>query len=62
MPKEIEQKLKKAAKKRGFRPGSDKFGAYVYGTLNKIERGNVAPTSGNKKRRRKKPSEMFGSA
>jgi len=36
MPKEIEDKLKKEAKKKGFKEGSKKFNAYVWGTLRKL--------------------------
>jgi len=35
MPKELENKLKLEAIKRGIQPGSKRFGAYVYGTLQK---------------------------
>ena len=40
MPKVIEDKLKLEATKKGFAPKSKKFGAYVYGTLHKIEKHN----------------------
>lgn len=33
MPKALENKLKLEAVKKGFTPGSKRFGAYVYGTL-----------------------------
>lgn len=33
MPKKMEESLKKSAKKKGFKPGSDRFNRYVYGTL-----------------------------
>lgn len=36
MPKEIEQALKKAVKKKSF--GKKRAGAYVYGTMAKIEK------------------------
>lgn len=36
MPKKIERKLKAEAKKKGL--GKDRANAYVYGTLNKIEK------------------------
>ena len=36
MPKALEEKLKRQAKKKGF--GKERTGAYVYGTLNKIEK------------------------
>lgn len=35
MPKELEKRLKKQAKEKGFKPDSDSFNAYVYGTLRK---------------------------
>ena len=34
MPKELENKLKREAKKKGF--GKKRSGAYVYGTLRKL--------------------------
>lgn len=37
MPKRLEQKLEREASKRGFKKGSDRWNAYVYGTLDKIE-------------------------
>lgn len=43
MPKKLERKLKAEAKKRGY--GKKRTGAYVYGTIAKIEH--------NKKRRHK---------
>ena len=36
MPKKIEEKLKKMAKKKGLT--KERFGAYVYGTMSKIEK------------------------
>ena len=36
MPKKLENKLKKLAKKKGLT--KERFGAYVYGTMNKIEK------------------------
>jgi len=36
MPKKIEMKLKKEAKKKGL--GKKRTGAYVYGTLNKMKK------------------------
>ena len=36
MPKTLEAKLKRQAKKKGF--GKERTGAYVFGTLNKIEK------------------------
>lgn len=36
MPKAVENKLKKEAKKKGF--GGKRFDAYVYGTVTKIQR------------------------
>ena len=29
----MEKNLKKEAKKKGFKPGSKRYGAYVYGTM-----------------------------
>jgi hypothetical protein len=36
MPKALEEKLKRQAKKKGF--SKKRTGAYVYGALNKIEK------------------------
>jgi hypothetical protein len=36
MPKEIEDKLKKEAAKKGFKKDSDRYNAYVWGTLRKL--------------------------
>ena len=38
MPKRLEEALKRSARKRGITEGSDRWGAYVYGTLAKIEK------------------------
>ena len=38
MPKVLEKKLMKQARKLGLRKGSSRYGAYVYGTLYKIKR------------------------
>jgi len=35
MPKKVEKKLKAQAAKKGFKKGSKKYGAYVYGTMKK---------------------------
>jgi len=39
MPKKLERILKRAAKKAGLKPGSDRYNAYVYGTLNRVKAG-----------------------
>jgi len=49
MPKEMERKLKASAKKKGFKKGTDKYGKYVYGTMQK--KTDWKP--GKKKRRKK---------
>src|SRR5690348_7467559 len=36
MPKQLENQLKQSAKKQGLKPGSDRYNAYVYGTLHKV--------------------------
>lgn len=38
MPKKLENKLKREAQKHGFKKSSKKYNAYVYGTLNKVEK------------------------
>lgn len=38
MPREIEERLKRSAERKGYKPGSEKYNAYVYGTLDKIEK------------------------
>lgn len=47
MPKEIHDKLEKQAKDKGLK-GTAKD-AYVYGTLNKIEKAHKAKEAGKKK-------------
>lgn len=37
MPKKIEDALKRRAVQKGFKPGSDRYDRYVYGTLAKIK-------------------------
>ena len=37
MPIKTELALKAQALKKGFKPGTPRYNAYVYGTLNKIE-------------------------
>lgn len=46
MPKKLEQKLKREARKDGLRAGSKRYNAYVYGTERKI--------AAAKKRKRKR--------
>lgn len=36
MPKKLERELKQRAVEHGYAPGSDRYNAYVYGTLNKV--------------------------
>lgn len=38
MPRELERVLKRAAAKRGLKPGSQEYRAYVYGTLDKVKK------------------------
>lgn len=38
MPRRAERNLKREAKKHGYKPGSDRYNRYVYGTLGKIEK------------------------
>lgn len=47
MPKELENKLKKQAKKKGYK--GKRFGAYVYGTLQKITNWKPGKKKGKKK-------------
>jgi len=49
MPKALEDKLKHEAAMKGL--SKDRFGAYVYGTMNKIEK--------KKKRKKKSPLERL---
>lgn len=37
MPKKLEEALRKSATARGIKPGTPRYGAYVYGSLRKIE-------------------------
>jgi hypothetical protein len=39
MPKRLEQILKRAAKRAGLKPGSERYKAYVYGTLARLKAG-----------------------
>ena len=41
MPKALKRKLTKSAKKAGLKKGSERFGAYVYGTMDKIEKAKA---------------------
>ena len=41
MPKKVERKLKKVAKKRGY--GKKRTAAYVYGTMRNIKQGTANP-------------------
>lgn len=39
MPREwsaVERRLKRSARKRGLRPGSKRYNAYVYGTMRRL--------------------------
>jgi len=51
MPKKMERKLKKSAKKRGLKKGSDAYGAYVYGTMQ--EKTDWKPHRGKSKKGKK---------
>lgn len=39
MPVKLERKLMREANQHGFKKGTKQYGAYVYGTINKAERG-----------------------
>lgn len=41
MPKAMHRKLARSAKKAGLKPGSERSNAYVYGTMNKIEKAKA---------------------
>lgn len=45
MPIELERKLKRQARKKGF--GKERTGAYVYGTLQKVEEKKKKHNPGN---------------
>ena len=49
MPKKAHEALKKSAAKKGIKKGTPRYGRYVYGTLNKIEKSKKT-----KKPRKKK--------
>lgn len=38
MPKKLHDKLAREAQKKGYKPGSERYKAYVYGTMKKIEK------------------------
>lgn len=40
MPKKLKKKLKTEAIKKGFKPGSKRYNAYVFGTMEKIKKSN----------------------
>lgn len=42
MPIKEEKMLIREARKKGIKKGSDRWGAYVYGTLNKIKKARAA--------------------
>jgi len=39
MPAALHRALAKSARKKGYKPGSKKYNAYVYGTLAKHKKG-----------------------
>lgn len=39
MPAKMERNLKRGARRRGLKPGSKRYGAYVYGTMAKKKKG-----------------------
>jgi len=41
MPKKLHRKLAKSARKAGLKRGSERYGAYVYGTMDKIEKAKA---------------------
>jgi hypothetical protein len=41
MPKKLHRKLARSARKAGLKAGSDRYGAYVYGTMDKIEKAKA---------------------
>jgi len=41
MPKKMHEALKKMAKKKGLKPGSKRYGAYVYGTMKAHEQAKA---------------------
>jgi len=64
MPKELEEKLKKEAKKRGY--AKKRTGAYVYGTLRKAgwepsHQKKKSKKKSKKKRRRSLVKSLLGS-
>ena len=36
MPKTVEEALKRRARQLGYKPGSDRYNRYVYGSLEKL--------------------------
>lgn len=47
MPEELHRKLHAEALKHGYQPGTEKYNAFVYGTLQKIEAKKNAKHSGS---------------
>lgn len=52
MPKKMEESLKRQAAKKGLKPGTERYGAYVYGTLR--AKGNWEPSLNEKRKGKKK--------
>lgn len=49
MPKAEEKKVKASARKAGLKPGSDRYEAYVWGTMNKIKEARKRKRAREKK-------------
>ena len=49
MPKALEERLKRQAEREGLEPGTDRYNAYVYGTLKRIERKQDGHGNDNRK-------------
>lgn len=47
MPEELHRRLHEEALKHGYQPGTEKYNAFVYGTMRKIEERKDAKHSGS---------------
>jgi hypothetical protein len=54
MPKAAERALKREARKHGIKPGTRRYGAYVYGTAMRIKREEEKKRHGKSRKARRR--------